>query len=183
MCIFFNSDRTRSRIIAHNDKLKQSKSNADVEYRDQGLTRPKVLIVVPYRKLALKLVNMFIAMLMRPGEEYVSNKKRFVDAFGPLGEEDEKRGAEEDADEDDDENEKQNEANRPDDFNLLFSGNTEDHFKIGMSVSKKSLKLFTEFYSSDIIIASPLGLKSVIAADGYASICFLLFQLEHRIDS
>ncbi len=35
-----------------------------------------------------------------------------------------------------------------------------------MSVSKKSLKLYTEFYSSDIIIASPLGLKSVIGIEG-----------------
>ena len=51
-------------------------------------------------------------------------------------------------------------------FEFLFSGNNEDHFKIGMSVSKKSLKLYTEFYSSDIIIASPLGLKSVIGIEG-----------------
>jgi U3 small nucleolar RNA-associated protein 25 len=35
-----------------------------------------------------------------------------------------------------------------------------------MSVSKKTLKLYTEFYSSDIIIASPLGLRTVIGEEG-----------------
>lgn len=54
---------------------------------------------------------------------------------------------------------------KAEDFNLLFSGNVEDHFKIGLSVAKKSIKLYTEFYSSDIIIASPLGLKSVIGIE------------------
>ena len=37
--------KTRSRIIAHNDKIKQSKSSVEIEYRDQGLTRPKVPIM------------------------------------------------------------------------------------------------------------------------------------------
>lgn len=162
--------RTRSRIIAHNDKLKQNKSNLDIEYRDQGLTRPKVLIVVPYRKFALKLVKIFITLLMRKKEEYVSNKKRFYDSFGPLGDEetsDEEDGEEKNTKKPDLNNSEENKLNKSDDFNLLFSGNTDDHFRIGLSVSKKSLKLFTEFYSSDIIIASPLGLKSIIGSEGY----------------
>lgn len=94
---------------------------------------------------------------MRKSEEFVSNKKRFFDAFGPSGEENNS-----DKEEENDENKKE----KAEDFNLLFSGNVEDHFKIGLSVSKKSLKLYTEFYSSDIIIASPLGLKTVIGLEG-----------------
>ena len=97
---------------------------------------------------------------MRKSEEFVSNKKRFFDSFGPSGEE--KSG--DNTDEADTEAAKQ----RAEDHNLLFAGNVEDHFKIGLSISKKSLKLYTEFYSSDIIIASPLGLKSVISGvDGW----------------
>ncbi len=112
---------------------------------------------------------------MRKKEEYVSNKKRFFDSFGPLG--DEETSDEEDEDQKNtkksNSNDKTNDTsednklNKSDDFNLLFSGNTDDHFRIGLSVSKKSLKLFTEFYSSDIIIASPLGLKSIIGSEGY----------------
>ena len=83
------------------------------------------------------------------------NMKRFFDSFGPSGEEKSAENTEE--------AEAEAAKQRAEDHNLLFAGNVEDHFKIGLSISKKSLKLYTEFYSSDIIIASPLGLKSVIS--------------------
>ena len=158
--------RTRSRIIAHNDKLKQNKSNMEIEHRDQGLTRPKVLIIVPFRKCALKLIKTFISLLMRKNEEFVSNKKRFFDSFGPEGDEPNKG---------DEKNEEDGEMKkeRADDHSFLFSGNVEDHFKVGLSISKKSLKLYTEFYSSDIIIASPLGLKSVIGGIEKSVLCLV----------
>lgn len=35
-----------------------------------------------------------------------------------------------------------------------------------MAVKKNRLKLFTPFYSSDVIIASPLGLRTVIGGEG-----------------
>lgn len=101
---------------------------------------------------------------MRKSEEFVSNKGRFTDSFGPPGDED-KNPSSEDEDEEQQEGGKDKSV-KAEDFNLIFTGNTEDHFKIGLSVSKKSLKLYTEFYSSDIIIASPLGLKSIIGIEG-----------------
>jgi hypothetical protein len=51
------------------------------EHRDQGLTRPKVLIIVPFKKYAFKIVQMIISLLMRKGEEYITNKKRFYEEF------------------------------------------------------------------------------------------------------
>lgn len=124
---------------------------------------------MPYRKFALKLIKIFISLIMRKSEEFVSNKKRFFDSFGPAGDEDNKEEAKkEDEDGENDNDDHEAKKNKHDDFDFLFSGNTEDHFKIGLSVSKKSLKLFTPFYSSDIIIASPLGLKSVIGIEGDA---------------
>lgn len=55
---------------------------------------------------------------------------------------------------------------KPEDYEKIFAGNTDDTFRIGISLTKKCLKLYTEFYSSDIIIASPLGLRMIIGAPG-----------------
>ena len=38
------------------------------ELRDHGLTRPKVLIMVPFRDAALRIVNVFIKLLTQSGE-------------------------------------------------------------------------------------------------------------------
>ena len=53
---------------------------------------------------------------------------------------------------------------KPDDFYETFNGNTDDGFKIGLAVGRKQLKLYAEFYSADIIVASPLGLRMVIGS-------------------
>lgn len=73
---------------------------------------------------------------------------------------------------------------KPEDYEATFTGNSGDEFKIGITVTKKSLKvyfffckncimiinfffqLYADFYSSDIIIASPLGLRFTIGAEG-----------------
>ncbi len=52
--------------------------------------------------------------------------------------------------------------NKPEDFSQTFAGDINDSFKLGLAVTRKALKLYTDFYNSDIIIASPLGLRLVL---------------------
>ncbi|XP_062587252.1 U3 small nucleolar RNA-associated protein 25 homolog isoform X2 [Saccostrea cucullata] len=140
--------KTRSRIITHNTRIKAKQQITGLEeYRDQGLTRPKVLIVLPFRDSALKVVNLMMKLLMSSDQSLVSNKKRFLTEY-----------SEEDIPE--------KKVPKPEDFEATFAGNIDDHFRIGLGVAKKTLKLYTKFYASDIVLASPLGLRTIIGVEG-----------------
>ena len=41
------------------------------DFRDQGLTRPKVLIVLPFRDAALRVVDMMANLLMTPEQVHL----------------------------------------------------------------------------------------------------------------
>ncbi|KAL7673867.1 hypothetical protein ACOME3_000147 [Neoechinorhynchus agilis] len=54
-----------------------------------------------------------------------------------------------------------------------FRGNIDDHFRLGINVSRRSLSLFAPYYQSDVIIASPLGLKTLVTGRKEKAINFL----------
>ncbi|XP_068982258.1 U3 small nucleolar RNA-associated protein 25 homolog [Bombus flavifrons] len=147
--------KTRTKILHHNAKITKSKctnmTEIPDEYRDQGLVRPKILIIVPFRHSCLKIVELLISILI--GEDKggsVINKTRFMEDFSGNELAMSKKNP------------------KPEDYELTFQGNTDDTFKIGIAITKKTLKLYSEFYSSDIIISSLLGLRILIGAEGEA---------------
>lgn len=74
----------------------------------------QVLVLVPFRGGALRVVQTLISLLENKGKKMVvSNKKRFKQEFG------------EEADD------KPTNLQRPDDYHATFSGNLDDHFRIG----------------------------------------------------
>ena len=143
--------KARDRILKNNALIKEKEPEDDRAVRDQGFTRPRVLILLPMRNVAVKYVQEFIKVFEKALGGQVEHKKRFQDEY---------EMEEEDAVE-----QQESLSRKPADYREVFSGNTDDCFRLGLKVTRKSLKLFSEFYQSDIIIASPLGLKMVIEGE------------------
>ncbi|XP_053316940.1 U3 small nucleolar RNA-associated protein 25 homolog [Spea bombifrons] len=142
--------KANAQVLNNNARKRDASSAVDEdELRDQGLTRPKVLIVVPFRESALRVVQILISLMEVLGRKVdVSNKKRFKDEYGSEPED------------------KPPNLKRPEDYEAVFAGNIDDHFRIGVAILQKSMRLYSPFYSSDIIIASPLGLRTIIGTEG-----------------
>lgn len=140
--------KTRDRVMKNNEKIKKynealksgtlKKGTPEPELRDQGFTRPKALILLPTRNAAYETVDQIIKM---SGSEQQENRKKFKAQFleegGPP-------------------------PTKPDDFRHIFKGNNNDFFSMGLKFTRKAVKLYSSFYNSDILIASPIGLQMIL---------------------
>ncbi|XWS70966.1 hypothetical protein CRYUN_Cryun03dG0096200 [Craigia yunnanensis] len=118
---------------------------------DQGFTRPKVLILLPLRSVALRVIERLIQLTPATSKVNVEHIDRFYQDFGS-----------EEVEGDDEKEEQSNNAKppKPSDHQSLFKGDTRDDFMIGIKFTRKTIKLYGDFYSSDIIVASPLELMT-----------------------
>ncbi|KAL3513649.1 hypothetical protein ACH5RR_026366 [Cinchona calisaya] len=151
--------RTRDLLKKNYAKLANAQGEGDVlngeGFLDHGFTRPKVLILLPLASIAFRVVKRLIQCTPPKHKITVEHIDRFTEEFGSGVEQNEE-------DEDDIENSKRKKSSKPSDFQTLFGGNNNDHFMIGMKYMGRKIKLFADFYSSDIIVASPLGLITKI---------------------
>ncbi|KAH8979213.1 digestive organ expansion factor [Lactarius akahatsu] len=143
--------KKRRRVLKNNERLAHAAkagTPAPEDVQDQGFTRPSVLILLPFRSSGLRWLESLIAHTPPPAFQ-IENITRFRREFGlPEGVVDKFASAEPDA--------------YPPDHVETFGGNPDDNFRVGLKLTRKSVRLFTEFYGSDIIIASPLGLRMSI---------------------
>ena len=140
--------RSRARVRKHDAEIKDNREEKKESHRDQGYCRPRILVLLPFRSDCEMFVNDLLSLI--PERYKIHNKRRFQDEFG-----DPPSSSSEDEDE-------QGSKEVPE-WRRVFSGNNDDCFRIGLQISTSSLRLFTDFYHSDIIVCSPLGLRLVTA--------------------
>jgi U3 small nucleolar RNA-associated protein 25 len=147
-------------VLKNNERLAHAMkagTSAPEDVQDQGFTRPSMLILLPFRSSATRWLESLITHTPPPSFQ-IENMSRFRKEFGlPEGVADKFASAEPDA--------------YPPDHVETFKGNPDDNFRVGLKLTRKSLRLFTEFYGSDIIIASSLGLRmSIEKEEGHVAI-------------
>lgn len=155
--------RTRDLVTKNDTKVAKNKESAKEgiligdAFLDRGFTRPKVLILLPLKSIALNVVKRLIRLTPDGYKVNVEHIDRFCDEFGTQKEEE---------DEDDDDSSQNihgtgksnSQKSKPSDYQILFGGNNDDNFSIGIKFTRKSINLYNDFYTSDMIVASPVNL-------------------------
>jgi hypothetical protein len=117
------------------------------EYRDQGFTRPRVLALFPTAKLAFEFTERALALLPAKQKSIMQKHARYLQEFATQAED-------------------RCDPTKPASYKHVFDGKDNDSFRCGISIGQKAVRFYTPFHNSDLIIASPLGLRLITGSAG-----------------
>ncbi|CAL6425154.1 unnamed protein product [Bathycoccus prasinos] len=182
--------RTRNRVSKNNEKLaKKVKAGREISIddtpRDQGFARPTVLFLSPMRNVCGRAIMRFLKLCPNAhGRADAVNKLERLENDFLAGYSSDETSSDEDAsDEEDDEELKrrkkkmQKKINKvtkkkkkykthvPLEYKELFRGNQDDHFRLGVKITKAAVRPFVDFFGADIVFASPLGIVTAMNDD------------------
>ena len=150
------TSRTRRRIVRNNEKLAHAASSDSTDIpeppQDQSFTRPKVLLLLPLRSLALHYLTAHLFPLAPPGTQ-IENYKPFVSSFSVPKDAADPLSAPSAA------------SRFAIDHLVNFRGNSDDNFRIGIKITRKAWRVVmmpaneAKLMDCDILIASPLAIK------------------------
>lgn len=161
-------------MLRNNDRVTAATAksqNPPDDVQDQGFTRPSTLILVPFRNSALAFLQAFLDHFTasisqtedgkpkKSQEAQVHHYSRFISQYSLPPDAIDKLATAEP-------------GTYPPDHVQTFSGNIDDNFRIGVKVTKRSVRLFEAFYGADLIVASPLGLRLAIEKEGQVVAAF-----------
>lgn len=113
---------------------------AEGEVQDQGFVRPIVLLLAPTRCVAFAAVQRLLDYLQRERRsDSIQGRNRFVEEFGGGLEWEGGQGAWEASQEDGEG------GGKPREHGALFAGDTDDHFKIGLKVTRGAVRFSLHF--------------------------------------
>lgn len=124
----------------------------DYELRDRGFTKTRLLLVLPLRNHAYHYLSTFVEILGADPNE-CSKLQLFQADFSEIEEAIDPTF-----------------RRRPRDYQREFEGNIDDNFCVGIKLFPSKLDVYAHPLNSDIIIASPLGLRRRIEKNGDALI-------------
>jgi len=135
--------KSRDRILRNTTRLHKLSSNdqssPEIDLRDQGFTRPRVLLLLETRQQCYSYIQSLLELFQPSQKENWSRfQSSFHDPTPPS-------------------------SNMPDSYNDIFAGNSDSDFRIGIKFTRTAVKLFSAFYSADILLCSPLGLRRILS--------------------
>jgi len=182
--------RTRNRVSKNNEKLaKKVKAGQEISIddtpRDQGFARPTVLFLSPMRNVCGRAIMRFLKLCPNAhGRADAVNKLERLENDFLAGYSSDETSSDEDASEEEDDEElkrrkkkiqkkinkvtkkkKKYKTRVPLEYKELFRGNQDDHFRLGVKITKAAVRPFVDFFGADIVFASPLGIVTAMNDD------------------